>query len=76
MKLCCSAVKTIKGAVAFLFIIVTICLVLELFYGVGEIFSFGTNCAQDDSYCIYGGVGLGAGVLVSITLMMLRRKMV
>ena len=76
MKLCYSAVKTIKGAVAFLFIIVTICLVLELFYGVGEIFSFGTNCAQDVSYCIFGGVGLGAGVLVSITLMMLRRKMV
>ena len=69
MKVCCGAVKTIKGAVAFFF-------AFALFRLVVEIFRFGTGCAQDDSKCIAFVVGLGVGVLVLITLMMLRRKMV
>ena len=67
MKVCCGAVKTIKGAVAF-------CLVVALFNLVIGIFRFGVDCEQVG--CIGGGVGLGVGVLVLITLRMLRRKMV
>ena len=69
MKVCCGAVKTIKGTLAF-------CLVVALFNLVIGIFRFGTGCAQDDSNCIAGGVCLGVGVLLFITLRMLRRKMV
>ena len=69
MKVCCGAVKTIKGAVAFFFAV-------ALFRLVVEIFRFGTFCAQDDSICIPYAVGLGVVVLLLITLRMLRRKMV
>ena len=69
MKVCCGAVKTIKGAV-------TLVLAIALFRLVVEIFRLGTGCAQDDSHCIAYVVGLGVGVLVLITLWMLRRKMV
>ena len=69
MKVCCGAVKTIKGAVAF-------CFGVALFKLVTEIFRFGTRCAQDDSNCIAGGIGLGVGILLFITLRILQRKMV
>ena len=70
MKFCCGAVKTIKGAVA------PFGLVVALFNLVIGIFRLGAGCAQDDSICITYVVGLGVGVLVLITLWMLRRKMV
>ena len=69
MKVCCGAVKTIKGALAF-------CLVVALFNQVIGIFRFGVDCEQVGSNCIGGGVGVGVGVLLLITLRMLRRKMV
>ena len=69
MKVCCGVVKTIKGALA-------LCLGVALFWKVTEIFRFGTRCVQDDSNCIVGGVGLGVGILLFITLRILRRKMV
>ena len=73
MKVCCGAVKTIKGAVA---LAVAFFFAVALFRLVVEIFRFGTGCAQDDSICIALVVGLGVGVPVFITLRMLRRKMV
>ena len=62
MKVCCGAVKTIKGAVALF-------LGVALFSLVAQICRFGT-------LGIAGGVGLGVGVLLFIILRMLQRKMV
>ena len=73
MKVCCGAVKTIKGAVAF---IVAFFFAVALVRLVVDIFRLGTGCAQDDSICIAFVVGLGVVVLLFITLRMLRRKMV
>ena len=61
MKVCCGAVKTIKGAVALSLGVALICL-------VAEISRFGT-------YGFAGVVGSGVGVLF-IILWMLQRKMV
>ena len=73
MKVCCGAVKTIKGAVAFF---VAFFFAVALVRLVVDIFRLGTGCAQDDSICIAFAVGLGVVVLLFITLRMLRRKMV
>ena len=75
MKVCCGAVKTIKGAVAFF---VAFFFAVALVRLVVDIFRLSTGCAQDDSICIAFAVGLGLGVVVLlfITLRMLRRKMV
>ena len=73
MKVCCGAVKTIKGAVAFFVFFFFAVALVRL---VADIFRIGTGCARDDSICIAVVVGLVVGVPMLIALIMLQRKMV
>ena len=73
MKVCCGAVKTIKGAAA---LAVAFFFAFALFRLVVDISRFGTGCAQDYSICIVFVVGLVVGVPMLIILWMLQRKMV
>ena len=72
MKVCCGRVKTIRGVLVFSLV----AFFFNLVATVAQIWRFGILCTQYDLNCIAGGVSLGVGVLVLITVWILRRKLV